>query len=328
MDQTLPPSPARRVSPIETVFVRNVPPFSNRRPKLVLPILLLGLTFITTLVAGFLQNLLFVSNSAGEVSSGLTSVMSNPLELLSGLPYAVTILAILLAHETGHYLACRYYRIDATLPHLIPAPPFIVLFGTLGAVIKIKSMFRDCRQLFDVGIAGPLAGFVVVVPALILGLRLSTQIEAADLTAGRLEFGEPLLFRIFAELFFSGDTSLINLHPIGWAAWFGMLATSLNLLPVGQLDGGHIVYSIFGRKKHRVASITTFIGLVVLSFASWPMLGYLLFAVILLVLRFRHPPPYIDLPGLDRNRRTVALIGLAVFVLTFIPIPVQLIGDF
>lgn len=271
---------------------------------------------------------MFISQSGGEISSGLSSVWNNPLELLSGLPYAVTILAILLAHETGHYLACRYYGINATLPHLIPAPPFVVPFGTFGAVIKIKSMFGDCRQLFDVGVAGPLAGFAVVLPALILGLRLSTQFAPVDIEGPRLEFGEPLLFRIFAELFFAGDPSLINLHPIGWAAWFGMLATSLNLLPIGQLDGGHVVYSIFGQKAHRAVSFATFAALVTLSFASWPMLGYLLFAVILLILRFRHPPPYIDNPVLDRSRRTLAIIGLVIFLLTFIPIPVQVIGEF
>lgn len=304
------------------------PFFPAGRPKLLLPMVLLCLTALTTLVAGFLQNLLFVSKSAAEVSSGLSSVMSDPLQLLSGLPYSLTILAILLAHETGHYLACRYYRIDATLPHLIPAPPFFVLFGTFGAVIKIKSLFRDRRQLFDVGVAGPLAGFVVVLPALILGLRLSTQFEANEVTGMRLEFGEPLLFWLFAKLFFSGDSGLINLHPIGWAAWFGMLATSLNLLPIGQLDGGHIVYSIFGRQGHRIASLTTFAGLVLLSFASWPMLGYLLFALILLLLRFRHPPPYIDLPSLDKKRLRLALVSLAVFVLTFIPVPVRVVGEF
>jgi membrane-associated protease RseP (regulator of RpoE activity) len=201
-------------------------------------------------------------------------------------------------------------------------------FGTFGAVIKIKSMFRNCRQLFDVGVAGPLAGFAVVLPALVLGLRLSTQFDPVDIAGPRLEFGEPLLFRIFAELFFSGDPGLINLHPIGWAAWFGMLATSLNLLPIGQLDGGHIVYSMVGQKGHRVASYATFTGLVALSFASWPMLGYLLFAFILLILRFRHPPPYVDNPVLDRSRRILAFIGLAIFVLTFMPIPVQVIGEF
>lgn len=328
MDQEPLPNPNRFAESPEPVVVETAPPPPKRKPSLFLPILLLILTSITTLLAGFLQHLLFISDSSGEISSALTAVMHNPAELLSGIPYAVTILAILLAHETGHYLTCRYYRIDATLPHLIPAPPFIVLFGTFGAVIKIKSMFRNCRELFDVGVAGPIAGFVVVVPALVLGLRLSTEFEPSALTGARLEFGEPLLFWLFARLFFPGDPSLINLHPIGWAAWFGMLATSLNLLPVGQLDGGHIVYSLFGSRGHRMASIATFTGLVALSIASWPMLGYLLFALILVLLRFRHPPPYFDVPGLDANRRKLAIASLIVFVLTFIPVPVRMVGEF
>ncbi len=207
----------------------------------------------------------------------LTGILTHPLDLLNGLPFAFTILVILLAHEMGHYLTCRYYGIDATLPYIIPVPPFIFLgadtvvplnpFGTFGAVIKIRSRFPDRRQLFDVGIAGPLAGFIFIIPSLIVGLQLSTPYTSADPSQGTLEFGEPLIFRLAAMAFFPGEANAaISLHPIGWAAWFGMLATSINLLPIGQLDGGHIVYGLFGARSHRIISSVAFGALVGISF--------------------------------------------------------------
>jgi membrane-associated protease RseP (regulator of RpoE activity) len=293
-------------------------------------------TVITTTGAGFFWHVSFVSQSPGEAVGRLTGILANPLDLLNGLPFAFTILLILLAHEMGHYLACRYYGIDATLPYVIPVPPFIFLgagtvipfnpFGTFGAVIKIRSRFPDRRQLFDVGIAGPLAGFVFIIPALIIGLRLSTEHAIADPVQGTLEFGEPLIFRLVAMAFFPGEAdAAISLHPIGWAAWFGMLATSINLLPVGQLDGGHIVYGLFGARSHRIISYITFGALVGISLYSRPMLGYLVFAVVLLFIGFRHPKPQMEFPPLARGRFLIALIGLIIFILTFMPVPVRLI---
>ena len=256
----------------------------------------------------------------------LTGVLTHPLDLLNGLPFALTILVILIAHEMGHYLTCRYYGIDATLPYLIPAPPPFNPFGTFGAVIKIRSRFLDRRQLFDVGIAGPLAGFILIIPSLIVGLQQSTQFIFTDPSQGTLEFGEPLIFRLAAIFFFPGEAeAAINLHPIGWAAWFGMLATSINLLPIGQLDGGHIVYGLFGARSHRIVSIVTFCALVGISFYSWPMLGYLVFALLLLFIGFRHPSPHMEIPRLGRGRLLIALIGLIIFVVTFMPVPVRLI---
>jgi len=256
----------------------------------------------------------------------LSGILNHPLDLLNGLPFAFTILVILLAHEMGHYLTCRYYGIDATLPYLIPAPPPFNPFGTFGAVIKIRSRFPDRRQLFDVGIAGPLAGFVFIIPSLIVGLQLSTPFSLADPSQGTLEFGEPLIFHLAAMAFFPGEAGApISLHPIGWAAWFGMLATSINLLPIGQLDGGHIVYGLFGARIHRIISFVAFGALVGISFYSWPMLGYLLFALILIFIGFRHPRPSAEFPRLGRGRFLIALIALIIFVLTFMPVPVRLI---
>ena len=255
---------------------------------------------------------------------GLKGVLHDPMVLLYGLPFSLTLLSILLAHEMGHYLTCRYYGIRATLPYVIPAPPPFNPFGTFGAVIKIKSNFRDRCQLFDVGIAGPLAGFVLIIPALVVGLEHSKEFVFAGFTGEVWEFDEPALFRLVA-LFFWENGEDIRMHPIGWAAWFGMLATSINLLPVGQLDGGHIVYALFGPRGHRILSIVTLVGLVGLSFFSWPMMGYLLFVLILVFLGFHHPRPLVESAPLGVGRALIAIIGLIVFILTFMPIPVQLV---
>jgi membrane-associated protease RseP (regulator of RpoE activity) len=165
-----------------------------------------------------------------------------------GLWYSATILAILGAHEMGHYVACRRYRVDATLPFFLPLPPPFWT-GTLGAVIRIREAFPNRRVLFDIGVAGPIAGFVVLVPALFLGLAMSTVVPAPAQSAELVYLGEPLLFKWATRLMFGAlaDGFTLNMHPMVFAAWFGMLATALNLLPFGQLDGGHITYATLGR---------------------------------------------------------------------------------
>ena len=288
---------------------------------------MLALTFLSTLIAGFFFHVGFVSNYEASELVTIRQLWEEPYQLLLGLPFALTILTILLAHELGHYLACRYYGIKATLPYAIPAPPILNPFGTFGAVIRIKSAFQDRRQLFDVGIAGPLAGFVFIVPALIIGLQNSREFIFYESVEQSWEFGEPLLFRWAAVLFYTAsDGANISLHPIGWAAWFGLLATSLNLLPIGQLDGGHIVYALLGNGGHRAVSYITFASLVLISLMSWPMLGYLLFALIIVILGFRHPRPQIDLSQLGPGRWILAILGLLILLLTFIPIPIQLVS--
>jgi membrane-associated protease RseP (regulator of RpoE activity) len=323
-EQRLPEIPTQSRSSVFPAREFTLP--VSRRRKTFLPAALLLLTFLTTLTAGFLIHIQFVANSEEELAGRLFGLWNNPLDLLSGLPFALSILVILLAHEMGHYLTCRYYGIEATLPYVIPAPPPVMPFGTFGAVIRIKSVFLDRRQLFDVGIAGPLAGFIFIIPALIIGLQGSNEFEFSENLEATLEFGEPLLFQLGVRFFYFGqEGGAINLHPVGWAAWFGMLATSLNLLPIGQLDGGHIVYALFGPKGHKVISYATFVGLVILSLYSWPMLGYLVFALVLLFLRFRHPRPFIDQQLNEPGRTVLAVAGLITFILTFIPVPVQLI---
>ena len=320
-DSSLPSEP-----PEQSPELPSQPAPQPPKRKIVLPIILFLSTIITTTGAGFFWHVSFVSQSPGEAAGRLSGILNHPLDLLNGLPFAFTLLVILLAHEMGHYLTCRYYGIDATLPYLIPAPPPFMPFGTFGAVIKIRSRFPDKRQLFDVGVAGPLAGFVFIIPSLIVGLYLSTPYTFTDPVQGTLEFGEPLIFRLTAMAFFPGEAdAAINLHPIGWAAWFGLVATSLNLLPVGQLDGGHIVYGLFGARTHRIISYVTFGALIGISLYSWPMLGYLVFALLLIFIGFRHPRPLMEFPPLGRGRILIALIGLIIFVLTFMPVPVRLI---
>ena len=299
----------------------NLPAPVTQRPRFRLALLLLLVTFGTTLWAGSLWHASFIMGS-GQSSPDMAGFAGWP-NLLLGLPYAITVLAILLAHEMGHYLACRYYGIRATLPYAIPAPvPFP--FGTLGAVIRIKSPFWDRRQLFDVGIAGPLAGFVLIIPALIIGLGYSTDFTPPSPGGTTYEFGEPLLFRLAAELFVpAGEDWSINLHPIGWAAWFGMLATGMNLLPIGQLDGGHVVYALLGRRGHRTVSYAALGGLVALGI--WCFYGYLCFAVILVFMGLKHPPPSVPAGPLDRRRVLAAVAGLLLLILTFIPTPVRII---
>lgn len=299
----------------------------TENPRVIFPAILFVATFLTTLLAGFWWHITFVSENESEFQNHLHQVVNNPFELLNGLPYSCTILGILLAHEMGHYLTCRYYRVRATLPYIIPAP---FLFGTFGAVIKIKSVFRNRKELFDVGIAGPIAGFLIIIPTLIVGLQNSKELVFTDTVEQTVGFGEPLLFKLAAMVFFSGSPhNSINLHPIGWAAWFGMLATSINLLPIGQLDGGHIVYAIFGPRGHRLISYCTFGGLIAISLYSsfyyGSILGYLVFAIVLFFLGFRHSRPQTQFVSLGKGRFILAFVGLIIFLLTFIVVPVRFV---
>ena len=207
-----------------------------------LHVLLLVLTAATTTLTGLVHYAAFLSElGARTVSAGWAS-------LGYGAWYSATILAILGAHEMGHYLACRYYRVDASLPFFIPA--LGVLTGTFGAVIRIREPILFKRALFDIGIAGPIAGFVVAVPALFLGLWLSNLVALPRGFSG-LELGEPLLFKTASWLVWGTPPPgmTVNMHPMAFAAWFGLLATALNLFPIAQLDGGHISYAVLGRRS-------------------------------------------------------------------------------
>jgi hypothetical protein len=225
-----------------------------------------------------------------------------------GLYYSVTILAILGAHEMGHYLACRYYRINASWPYFIPAP--ITMIGTFGAFIKIRQPILNKRQLFDVGIAGPLAGFAVALPALVIGLAMS-RVTRLPPTFQGLELGEPLLFRAITALIWGPipDGYSLNLHPVALAAWFGLLATLLNLFPMGQLDGGHIAYAVLGRRSRHVtlAMVVIAVGLTFVSL-SW-VVWTILMVVMLWIFGLNHPPTLDEDVPLDAGRRRLALVA-------------------
>ncbi|MCW5965704.1 MAG: site-2 protease family protein [Bryobacterales bacterium] len=237
-----------------------------------------------------------------------------PLQLLPGLWYSVPLLLILTAHEFGHYLAAVFYRIRVTLPFFLPAP---TLIGTLGAFIRIRGPILSRSQLFDVGVAGPIAGFVFLVPVLLVGVSMSKVIPGIG-HQGDLVMGSPLLLRLVEWVLFPGvpDRDIL-LHPIGRAALIGMLATALNLLPVGQLDGGHIVYALAPRKQLLVAR--AFVLLLLPLGLLWE--GWWFWAVLLFVLKLRHPPVYGQTP-LGQGRKRVAAVALMIFLLCFTPTPV------
>jgi membrane-associated protease RseP (regulator of RpoE activity) len=287
----------------ETKFYSSAVPVSWRSGRLWLHIVLFLSTLFTTTVAGALQN-------------GVDP-LAEPWQITAGLPFAVTLMTILLVHEMGHYLMSRYHRVHATLPYFIPAPSFI---GTFGAFIKMDSPPQDRRSLFDVGAAGPLAGLVLAVPAVIIGLRLST-ISPDDGMRGGIALGSSLLLNFLSQITLGlvPDEANIIMHPIGFAGWIGLLVTGMNLLPVGQLDGGHVVYALFGQ-RHIWISRLALVAILLLGFLRW-WDGWLIWGLLLLFMGVRHPPPLDPYTPLDLKRQIVAWLTLAILALTFIPVP-------
>ncbi|HEX3645288.1 MAG TPA: site-2 protease family protein [Vicinamibacterales bacterium] len=282
-------------------------------------VLLFALTLATTTFIGAIHYLGFLDDFRNVVAPRL----SWPL-MVRGFWYSGTILAILGCHELGHYFACRYYDVDATLPFFLPAPPPF-LTGTLGAVIRIREPFPGKRALFDIGIAGPIAGFLVTVPALFLGMALSHVARVPASFAGE-ELGEPLLFKLASWLFFGSiaDGYSVNLHPMAFAAWFGMLATALNLFPIGQLDGGHISYSLLGRRSIYVTYGTIGVLIALTFFAgSWAFFA-LLTVMMLIVFGRHHPRVWDEDVPLDRTRLILAFVAAVIFVLCFTPAPITI----
>ena len=252
------------------------------------------------------------------------TALGNLDPLAKGLLFTFTLLTILGAHELGHYFACRHYGIRATLPFFIPAPPTITLFGTFGAVIKIKEPIKSRRALFDIGIAGPLAGFAFALPAAIVGLIFATPAApSAVAAASGIQFNDPLLFVLVSKLL--GLPKWIDWNPIYWAAWGTVLVTALNLFPVGQLDGGHVLYAIAGHRTHmwisRIVAVAC-AGLAILSIVSHQPPVYLLWTFVLLFLMKVGHPPVIEEEPLGPARITLAVIALLVFLLCFMPFPI------
>lgn len=243
--------------------------------------------------------------------------LEHPRLLLMGVPFSFTLLAILLAHELGHYFACKLYGIDVSYPYFIPAP---TLFGTFGAFIRIRSPITTRRALFDVGLAGPVVGFVIAVPAMAYAIASSKIVPEAQANAAIL-FGNPPLMWIFMKLFHPGvNVSSLLLAPVGRAAWVGLFATALNLLPAWQLDGGHIVYSL-ASERHRKISLAVSLGLLAMGIYWWH--GWAIWGILLLVLslRFRHPPLLDRWEPLTPSRRMWAVAAALIFLLCFTPWP-------
>lgn len=304
----------------------QIPPDSFwqiERKNLRRALFLAGVTLVTGTLAGYGWDLSFrlAHNPDPRL---LEEWYLRPEAFLRGLPYALALMFILGSHELGHFLACRRHGIHCTPPFFIPLPSipgYLDTFGTFGAFIRIKQPFLNRTQLFDVGFTGPLCGMVAALPVFIAGMQLSTVI-ARKPEGTVLIFGDSLLLLLGVKYLVPGaGTGTLALHPLGWAAFFGFLATSLNLLPIGQLDGGHIVYAVLGPRGHRHVSIAAITGLVLVSALSFPWAGYLPFALLVFfVLKLKHPPTLMDGLPLDRRRRWLSLLALLILVLTFVPV--------
>jgi membrane-associated protease RseP (regulator of RpoE activity) len=237
--------------------------------------------------------------------------------LVYGIAYSISLMTILLSHEMGHYFMTRRYGIPATLPYFIPFP--FPPFGTLGAVIRMKGFITDKRALFDIGVAGPLAGFLVAVPFIILGIKWSA-IEALPTGKAYIQLGDPLIFKLLARLIVGEipEGYELMLHPVGMAGWAGLFVTALNLLPVGQLDGGHVLYAVCGEKSKWVYMAVVF-GLAMTAIFYNP--GWLLIAILLLIFGMRHPQPLDMETRLNGLRKVLAFVVLLIFLLSFTPAP-------
>ena len=272
------------------------------RKKLLLHLILFIATFFTTVFAGALQ--------AG------VNILTEPGKFYEGLPFALTLMSILLAHELSHYIASRKHNIQATLPYFIPAP---TLIGTFGAFIKMKSPVTTRKALLDIGISGPLAGFVISFIVSVMGLSLSKVVPVQE-TKEALSLGDSLLFSTLSQLILDYRPGVqdVLLHPVAFAGWIGFFVTSLNLLPIGQLDGGHVAYALFG-ERHAYLSKLLIPILFLLGIFLWE--GWAIWAIVLLILGLKHPPIYHSEIPLDGKRRFLGWLGFFIFLITFIPEP-------
>jgi membrane-associated protease RseP (regulator of RpoE activity) len=241
----------------------------------------------------------------------------DPKYFVEGISYSASIMTILLAHEMGHYTMSRRYGVPATLPYFIPFP--FSPFGTFGAIIKMKGIIINKKALFDIGVAGPLMSFILSVPCLVFGMRFS-RVVPIDQSLHDFRLGEPLLLKLIQRLTIGElpPNYDVMLHPLGYAGWVGLFVTALNLLPVGQLDGGHVVYAVFGQKS-RWAFAGSILALVVLALFYNP--GWIALIILLLIFGMRHPQPFDSETPLDRPRKVLACLMLVIFILSFTPAP-------
>lgn len=269
-----------------------------------LHIFLLIVTFISTMLAGALQE-------------GIAP-LTQPNLIYKGLPFSLTLLLILGTHELGHYIASKRNGVSATLPYFIPAPSFI---GTFGAFIKMESPIPDRRALLKIGVSGPIAGFVMALPAIIIGLEMS-EVREPSHKEGGISLGSSLILSFLTKIILgvSDDSADIILHPIGFAGWIGLFVTALNLLPMGQLDGGHIIYSI-SKSLHNSLSWLAFVILFPLGFL-WE--GWFFWVMAVFLLGRSHPPLIDETVPLEREDKILGATALIIFIITFIPVPFKI----
>ncbi len=269
--------------------------------KILTPVILFCVTFIAVIFAGAFQ---YGVNPFTHLS-----------EAYKGLPFALILMAILLSHEMGHFLMSKHHDVVATLPYFIPAPNIL---GTFGAFIRMKSPIPDRNALVDIGAAGPLAGFMIALPALIIGIKLSPLVPIASVSG--ITLGDSLLVKLLSFLVRPDIPAgyEIGLSPIAFAGWIGMFVTAMNLIPIGQLDGGHIAYALFGKWYNAVARLAL-ITLVVMGIWGWEV--WLFWALIILILGIRHPSPMDPYQPLDTKRKAIAWLAIVILIITFIPVP-------
>lgn len=312
-------------------------------------LLLLALTFCTATIAGTLfpfgeggdipgsdpQNVGDAFNLIATlpgwyssfISEAVTKIFHDPATLAYGLKFSLSLLFILISHEMGHYIACRIYRVESTLPFFIPTPPMIGPAGTFGAFIKITSPMPSRKAVFDIGVAGPIAGFIALIPIAIVGL-VTMEIASPEqlATPAGLSFSDPLFMKVVGGLIGKNPTFGVG-NPFYFAAWVGLLVTALNLIPSGQLDGGHAVYAALGETIHKWTGRIAFPVMAVLAIIGFLFFnspsGFLIAIILGIMMRIPHPRPWDQRP-LDTKRKVVAVATLLIFILCFVPFPIQI----
>jgi membrane-associated protease RseP (regulator of RpoE activity) len=250
----------------------------------------------------------------------------NPTMLVYGLSFSVPLLIILISHEMGHYVACRIYKVDSSLPYFIPTPPMIGPAGTFGAFIRIRSRIPTRRAVFDIGVAGPIAGFIALLPIAFIGISIMQMMPpGTPIPPDTIVFADPLLMKLIGVAF-GKDVSLGSGNPFYFAAWMGMLVTALNLIPSGQLDGGHAIYAALGAKVHSWTGKIAFAAMALISILGMLIYnspsGFLIAILLGVMMRIPHPEPWDNTP-LDAKRKLVAVLTLVIFILCFVPFPLQ-----
>lgn len=266
-------------------------------------------------------------NYAALIVDAVRSLFTEPGYLIYGLSFSTSLLFILICHEMGHYIACRLYKVDATLPFFLPTPPMIGPAGTFGAFIKILSPMPSRRAVFDIGVAGPIAGFIALMPVAIIGIATMEPATSQQLASpSGLVFADPLLMRLLGSMFGHDPATGVG-NAFYFAAWVGLLVTALNLIPSGQLDGGHVVYAVFGEKVHHWTGRIAFPVMAMLSILGMYFFGspsgFLIAIILAIMMRIKHPRPFDQTP-LDTKRKVIAFLTLLIFILCFVPFPIQI----